>query len=189
VLRSLVNGPRRQAERWRQYPYPFVYAPERRCFRPEDCASAARAASALAAAALEARLRNRRRARPERADPHEVCPSGGVFALPSEIIVTAAQHTRTTCLATRCRRDQACRPRRARPLTRTRRTSFSLPQPDRGEDGVDDEGLVVRCAARGRLTINSNLRTEQEPPRPEPRAPTVAAAQGRVEDVGIIEDD
>jgi len=145
VLRSLVDRPTlAKPERWRQYPYPFVYGTyDPQLFPTEDfreCCSRSLARSQLPhwtpdfetddVPDLIEQIRTR------------LLPKRGVFALPSEIIVTVgAQHA--YYLLADALFDETKRVGLEEPGHPHARTSFSLRSPRWVEIGVDDEGLVV----------------------------------------------
>ena len=145
VLRSLVDRPTlAKPERWRQYPYPFVYGThDPQLFPTEDfreCCSRSLARSQLPhwtpdfetddVPDLIEQIRTR------------LLPKRGVFALPSEIIVTVgAQHA--YYLLADALFDETKRVGLEEPGHPHARTSFSLRNPKWVEIGVDDEGLVV----------------------------------------------
>jgi GntR family transcriptional regulator/MocR family aminotransferase len=145
VLRSLVDQPTlAKPERWRQYPYPFVYGTyDPQLFPTEDfreCCSRSLARSQLPhwtpdfetddVPDLIEQIRTR------------LLPKRGVFALPSEIIVTVgAQHA--YYLLADALFDETKRVGLEEPGHPHARTSFSLRNPKWVEIGVDDEGLVV----------------------------------------------
>ena len=145
VLRSLVDRPTlAKPERWRQYPYPFVYGThDPQLFPTEDfreCCSRSLARSQLPhwtpdfetddVPDLIEQIRTR------------LLPKRGVFALPSEIIVTVgAQHA--YYLLADALFDETQRVGLEEPGHPHARTSFSLRNPKWVEIGVDDEGLVV----------------------------------------------
>jgi GntR family transcriptional regulator/MocR family aminotransferase len=145
VLRSLVDRPTlAKPERWRQYPYPFVYGTyDPQLFPTEDfreCCSRSLARSQLPhwtpdfetddVPDLIEQIRTR------------LLPKRGVFALPSEIIVTVgAQHA--YYLLAEALFDETKRVGLEEPGHPHARTSFSLRNPRWVEIGVDDEGLVV----------------------------------------------
>lgn len=145
VLRSLVDRPTlAKPERWRQYPYPFVYGTyDPQLFPTEDfreCCSRSLARSQLPhwtpdfetddVPDLIEQIRTR------------LLPKRGVFALPSEIIVTVgAQHA--YYLLAEALFDETKRIGLEEPGHPHARTSFSLRSPRWVEIGVDDEGLVV----------------------------------------------
>ena len=145
VLRSLVDRPTlAKPERWRQYPYPFVYGTyDPQLFPTEDfreCCSRSLARSQLPhwtpdfetddVPDLIEQIRTR------------LLPKRGVFALPSEIIVTVgAQHA--YYLLADALFDETKRVGLEEPGHPHARTSFSLRNPRWVEIGVDDEGLVV----------------------------------------------
>ena len=145
VLRSLVDRPTlAKPERWRQYPYPFVYGThDPQLFPTEDfreCCSRSLARSQLPhwtpdfetddVPDLVEQIRTR------------LLPKRGVFALPSEIIVTVgAQHA--YYLLAEALFDETKRVGLEEPGHPHARTSFSLRNPRWVEIGVDDEGLIV----------------------------------------------
>ena len=145
VLRSLVDQPTlAKPERWRQYPYPFVYGTyDPQLFPTEDfreCCSRSLARSQLPhwtpdfetddVPDLIEQIRTR------------LLPKRGVFALPSEIIVTVgAQHA--YYLLADALFDETKRVGLEEPGHPHARTSFSLRSPRWVEIGVDDEGLIV----------------------------------------------
>jgi len=145
VLRSLVDRPTlSKPERWRQYPYPFVYGTyDPQLFPTEDfreCCSRSLARSQLPhwtpdfetddVPDLIEQIRTR------------LLPKRGVFALPGEIIVTlGAQHA--YYLLADALFDETKRVGLEEPGHPHARTSFSLRKPRWVEIGVDDEGLVV----------------------------------------------
>ena len=145
VLRSLVDRPTlSKPERWRQYPYPFVYGTyDPQLFPTEDfreCCSRSLARSQLPhwtpdfetddVPDLIEQIRTR------------LLPKRGVFALPGEIIVTlGAQHA--YYLLADALFDETKRVGLEEPGHPHARTSFSLRNPRWVEIGVDDEGLVV----------------------------------------------
>ncbi len=145
VLRSLVDRPTlAKPERWRQYPYPFVYGTyDPQLFPTEDfreCCSRSLARSQLPhwtpdfetddVPDLIEQIRTR------------LLPKRGVFALPEEIIVTVgAQHA--YYLLADALFDETKRVGLEEPGHPHARTSFSLRSPRWVEIGVDDEGLIV----------------------------------------------
>jgi GntR family transcriptional regulator/MocR family aminotransferase len=145
VLRSLVDRPTlAKPERWRQYPYPFVYGThDPQLFPTEDfreCCSRSLARSQLPhwtpdfetddVPDLIEQIRTR------------LLPKRGVFALPAEIIVTVgAQHA--YYLLAEALFDETKRVGLEEPGHPHARTSFSLRCPRWVEIGVDDEGLIV----------------------------------------------
>jgi GntR family transcriptional regulator/MocR family aminotransferase len=145
VLRSLLDQPTlSKPDRWRDYPYPFVYGTyDPQLFPTEDfreCCSRSLARSQLPhwtpdfetddVPDLIEQIRTR------------LCPKRGVFALPSEIIVTVgAQHA--YYLLAEALFDQGTRVGLEEPGHPHARNSFSLRQPQWVEVAVDDEGLVV----------------------------------------------
>jgi len=145
VLRSLVDRPTlAKPERWRQYPYPFVYGTyDPQLFPTDDfreCCSRSLARSQLPhwtpdfetddVPDLIEQIRTR------------LLPKRGVFALPSEIIVTVgAQHA--YYLLADALFDETTRVGLEEPGHPHARTSFSLRNPKWVEIDVDDEGLVV----------------------------------------------
>jgi GntR family transcriptional regulator/MocR family aminotransferase len=147
VRRSLLDQPTlSKPDRWRDYPYPFVYGTyDPQLFPTEDfreCCSRSLARSQLPhwtpdfetddVPDLIEQIRTR------------LCPKRGVFALPSEIIVTVgAQHA--YYLLAEVLFDQNTRVGLEEPGHPHARNSFSLRQPQWVEVAVDEEGLVVEA--------------------------------------------
>lgn len=145
VLRSLVDQPTLfKPDRWRDYPYPFVYGTyDPQLFPTEDfreCCSRSLARSQLPhwtpdfetddVPDLIEQIRTR------------LCPKRGVFALPSEIMVTVGTQHAYYLLA-ELLFDRNTRVGLEEPGHPHARNSFSLRQPTWVEVAVDDEGLVV----------------------------------------------
>lgn len=145
VLRSLVDQPTlSKPDRWRDYPYPFVYGTyDPQLFPTEDfreCCARSLARSQLPhwtpdfetddVPDLIEQIRTR------------LCPKRGVFALPSEIMVTVGTQHAYYLLA-ELLFDQNTRVGLEEPGHPHARNSFSLRQPTWVEVAVDDEGLVV----------------------------------------------
>ena len=145
VLRSLVDQPTlSKPDQWRAYPYPFVYGHhDPQLFPTEDfreCCARSLARSQLAhwtpdletddVPDLVEQIRTR------------LLPKRGVFALPSEILVTlGAQHA--YYLLAEALFDETTRVGLEEPGHPHARNSFSLRHPKWVEIAVDDEGLVV----------------------------------------------
>jgi len=145
VLRSLVDQPTLfKPDRWRDYPYPFVYGTyDPQLFPTEDfreCCARSLARSQLPhwtpdfetddVPDLIEQIRTR------------LCPKRGVFALPSEIMVTVGTQHAYYLLA-ELLFDRNTRVGLEEPGHPHARNSFSLRQPTWVEVAVDDEGLVV----------------------------------------------
>jgi GntR family transcriptional regulator/MocR family aminotransferase len=145
VRRSLVDRPTlAKPDQWREYPYPFIYGTyDPQLFPTEDfreCCARSLARSQLPhwtpdfetddVPDLIEQIRTR------------LLPKRGVFALPSEIIVTVgAQHA--YYLLADALFDESTRVGLEEPGHPHARTSFSLRRPKWVEIGVDEEGLVV----------------------------------------------
>lgn len=145
VLRSLVDRPTlSKPDRWRDYPYPFVYGTyDPQLFPTEDfreCCARSLARSQLPhwtpdfetddVPDLVEQIRTR------------LLPKRGVFALQSEIIVTVgAQHA--YYLLADALFDENQRVGLEEPGHPHARNSFSMRQPKWVEVAVDDEGLIV----------------------------------------------
>ena len=191
VLRSLIDQPTlSKPDRWRDYPYPFVYGTyDPQLFPTEDfreCCSRSLARSQLPhwtpdfetddVPDLIEQIRTR------------LCPKRGVFALPAEIIVTmGAQHA--YYLLAEALFGQNTRVGLEEPGHPHARNSFSLRQPKWVEVAVDDEGLVTDALpALDYLFVT-----------PSHQSPTTATLslerrrrllrQAEVQDFVIIEDD
>jgi GntR family transcriptional regulator / MocR family aminotransferase len=145
VLRSLVDRPTlSKPDRWRDYPYPFVYGNyDPQLFPTEDfreCCSRSLARSQLSqwtpdfetddVPDLIEQIRTR------------LLPKRGVFALKEEVIVTVgAQHA--YYLLADALFDERTRVGLEEPGHPHARNSFSLRRPQWAEAAVDDEGVVV----------------------------------------------
>lgn len=145
VRRSLVDRPTlAKPEQWREYPYPFIYGTyDPQLFPTDDfreCCSRSLARSQLPhwtpdfetddVPDLIEQIRTR------------LLPKRGVFALPSEVIVTVgAQHA--YYLLADALFDEHTRVGLEEPGHPHARTSFSLREPKWVPIGVDEEGLVV----------------------------------------------
>ena len=145
VLRSLVDRPTlAKPDQWRAYPYPFVYGTyDPQLFPTEDfreCCSRSLARSQLPhwtpdfetddVPDLIEQIRTR------------LLPKRGVFALPSEIIVTVgAQHA--YYLLAEALFDESTRVGLEEPGHPHARTSFSMRDPKWVPIAVDEDGLVV----------------------------------------------
>jgi GntR family transcriptional regulator / MocR family aminotransferase len=147
VLRSLIDRPTlSKPDRWRDYPFPFVYGTyDPQLFPTEDfreCCSRSLARSQLPhwtpdfetddVPDLIEQIRTR------------LLPKRGVFALPSEIIVTVgAQHA--YYLLADALLDESKRVGLEEPGHPHARNSFALRNPQWVELTVDGEGLVVEA--------------------------------------------
>ena len=145
VLRSLLDRPTlSKPDQWRKYPYPFVYGThDAQLFPTEDfreCCARSLARSQLPhwtpdfetddVPDLIEQIRTR------------LLPKRGVFALPSEIIVTlGAQHA--CYLLADALFNEDTRVGLEEPGHPHARNSFALRNPKWVEVAVDDEGLVV----------------------------------------------
>jgi len=145
VRRSLVDRPTlTKPDQWRQYPYPFIYGThDPQLFPTEDfreCCARSLARSQLPhwtpdfetddVPDLIEQIRTR------------LLPKRGVFALPSEILVTlGAQHA--YYLLADALFDEETRVGLEEPGHPHARNSFTLRRPKWVEIAVDDDGLVV----------------------------------------------
>jgi GntR family transcriptional regulator/MocR family aminotransferase len=145
VVRSLIDRPTlSKPERWRDYPYPFVYGNyDPQLFPTEDfreCCARSLARSQLShwtpdfetddVPDLLEQIRTR------------LLPKRGVFARPSEIIVTVgAQHAYYLLADALC--DETQRVGLEEPGHPHARNSFALRKPQLVEVAVDEAGVVV----------------------------------------------
>ena len=178
-------------ERWRDYPYPFVYGTyDPQLFPTEDfreCCARSLARSQLPhwtpdfetddVPDLIEQIRTR------------LLPKRGVFALKEEIIVTVgAQHA--YYLLAEALFDETTRVGLEEPGHPHARNSFALRQPRWVEVAVDDEGLVVDALPARRLPVRHAL--APEPDHGHARAWSAASgccARPSCSDFVLIEDD